>query len=77
MNVLRRAFSLGYQHDLVSRKPSIQRLPELGVCNEFFTREEVNLLLPHLPEYLRDVVLFGFPGQAGGKVKSSAFSGIM
>ena len=60
MNVLRRAFSLGYQHDLVSRKPSIQRLPELGVCNEFFTREEVNLLLPHLPEYLRDVVLFGF-----------------
>jgi integrase len=60
MNVLRRAFRLGYQHDVVSRLPLIQRLPELGVRNEFFTREEMNLLLPHLPDYLRDAVLFGF-----------------
>ena len=54
------AFRLGYEHDLVPRIPFIKRLPELEVRNEFFTREEINGLLPCLPEYLRDVVLFGF-----------------
>ena len=60
MTVLRVAFRLGYEHDLVRRIPIIKRLPELGVRNEFFTREEIDALLPRLPEYLRDVVLFGF-----------------
>ncbi len=40
--------------------PVIKRLPELRVRNEFFTRAEIDTLLPCLPEYLRDVVLFGF-----------------
>ncbi len=60
MAVLRFAFRLGHQHDLVARVPVIKLLPELGVRNEFFTRAEVDTLLPCLPEYLRDVVLFGF-----------------
>lgn len=60
MNVLRRAFTLGYQHDLISRKPAVPRLPDLAVCNEFFTREDVDLLLPYLPDYLRDVTLFAY-----------------
>lgn len=58
--VLRFAFRFGYQHDLVARVPAIKRLPELAVRNEFFTRDEIDRLTPHLPEYLRDVVLFGF-----------------
>ena len=58
--VLKVAFRLGYENDLVTRVPVIKRLPELGVRNEFFTREEIDALLPRLPEYLRDVVLFGF-----------------
>ena len=58
--VLRVAFRLGYENDLVARVPVIKRLPEFGVRNEFFTRTEVDSLLPCLPEYLRDVVLFGF-----------------
>ena len=58
--VLRFALRLGYQHDLVARVPIIKRLPELNVCNEIFTRDEVNALLPHLPDYLRDLVLFAF-----------------
>ena len=60
MSVLKVAFRLGYENDLVTRVPVIKRLPELGVRNEFFTRAEIDALLPHLPEHLRDVVLFGF-----------------
>ena len=60
MNVLRAAFRLGYENDLVQRLPKIKRLPEYGVRNEYFTREEIDSLLPHLPENLRDVVLFAF-----------------
>ena len=60
MSVLRRAFRLGYEHELVARMPVIKALPQLGVRNEFFTRSEIDVLLPRLPEYLRDVVLFGF-----------------
>ena len=60
MSVLKVAFKLGYEHDLVARIPVIKHLPELGVRNEFFTREEIDALLPWLPEHLRDVVLFGF-----------------
>ena len=58
--VLRSAFRLGYRHDLVDRVPTIELLPQLAVRNEFFTREEMNALLPCLPDYLRDAVLFGF-----------------
>ena len=54
------SFRFGYQHDLVARMPVIKRLPERGVRSEFFLREEMDLLLPCLPEYLRDVALFGF-----------------
>ena len=46
MNVLRVAFRLGYQHDLVTKLPVIKKLPELTVRNEFFTRGEIDALLP-------------------------------
>ena len=58
--VLRSAFRLGYHHDLIARVPAIKLLPELAVRNEFFTGAEVDALLPCLPEYLRDAVLFAF-----------------
>ena len=60
MSVLKVAFKLGYEHDLVAKIPVIKHSPEHGVRNEFFTREEVDALLPWLPEHLRDVALFGF-----------------
>ena len=58
--VLRFALRLGYQYELVERVPIIKLLPAHNVCNEFFTRDEVNAMLPHLPDYLRDLVLFAF-----------------
>ena len=60
ISIVRFAFRLGYENDLVPRMPVIKNLPDLSVRNEFFTREEIDALLPCLPEYLRDVVLFGF-----------------
>ena len=60
MNVLRVAFRLGCDHGLVQSVPVIKLLPALGVRNEFFTRAEIDALLPCLPEYLRDAVLFAF-----------------
>ena len=48
------------RNDLVPRMPVIKNLPNLAVRNEFFTRSEIDSLLPCLPECLRDVVLFGF-----------------
>ena len=60
--VLRSAFRLAYRHELVERVPSIKLLPQLAVRNEFFTPEEIQALLPCLPEHLQDVVLFGFLG---------------
>ena len=58
--VLRSAFRLGYRHDLVARVPAIKLLPDDAVRNEFFTREEIDALIPCLREYLRDVVLFAY-----------------
>ena len=60
LTVLRSALRLGYQYDLVPRLPVIKLLPDYAVRNEFFTRSEVDTLLPCLPGYLQDVVLFGF-----------------
>ena len=58
--VLRSAFRLGHHHELIAKVPAIKLLPELAVRNEFFTWTEVDTLLPCLPEYLRDAVLFAF-----------------
>lgn len=58
--IVRFAFRLGYEHDLVPKVPVIKNLPNLTVRNEFFTSAEIEALLPWLPEYLSDVVLFGF-----------------
>ena len=60
MAILKVAFRLGYENDLVARIPVIRRLPEFAVRNEFFSREEIEALLPCLPEHLRDLVLFAF-----------------
>ena len=60
IGVLRTAFRLGYRHDLVARVPAIELLPDHAVRNEFFTRAEIDALLPCLPEHLRDLVRFAF-----------------
>ena len=77
MNVLRVAFRLGYQNDLISKMPVIKKLPELTVRNEFFSREEVDSLMPCLPEYLKDVVLFGYlTGWRKGEITGLKWSNV-
>ena len=75
--VLRTALRLGYRHDLVSRVPAIKLLPQLAVRNEFFSRDEINALMPRMPEYLRDVVLFGFlTGWRKGEITGLRWSNV-
>lgn len=75
--VLRTALRLGYRHDLVSRVPAIKLMPQLAVRNEFFSRDEINALMPRLPEYLRDVVLFGFlTGWRKGEITGLRWSNV-
>ena len=77
MNVLRTALRLGYQHDLVARIPLIRMLPELGYRDEFFTRAEIDSLLPCLPDFLRDLVLFGFlTGWRKGEITGLRWSNV-
>ena len=58
--VLRSALRLAYRHDLITRVPAIKLLPDHAVRNEFFTRAEIDVLLPCLRVYLKDVVLFAY-----------------
>ena len=75
--VLRSAFRLGYRHDIVGRVPAIKLLPDYSVRNEFFTRVEIDALLPYLPNYLRDVVLFGFlTGWRKGEIASLKWANV-
>ena len=60
ITVLRSALRLGYQHDLVPRLPIIKLLPDYSVRDEYFTRSEINLMIPHLSDNMRDLVLFAF-----------------
>ena len=77
ISILRFAFRLGYEHDLVPRMPVIKNLPDLAVRNEFFTRAEIDALLPCLPEYLRDAVLFGFlTGWRKGEITGLRWSNV-
>ena len=77
MAALRSALRLGYRLDLVDRVPAINRLPEYTVRNQFFTRPEIDVLLPHLPDYLRDLVLFGFlTGWRKGEITSLGWSNV-
>ena len=58
--VLRSALHIAHRHELIARVPAIKLLPDHAVRNEFFTRTELEALLPCLRDYLRDVVLFAY-----------------
>lgn len=77
MSILKVALKLGYQHDLIARVPPVKSLPELGFRDEFFTRTEIDSLLTCLPDYLRDVVLFGFlTGWRRGEITGLRWSNV-
>ena len=77
ITLVRFAFRLGYEHDLVLKMPVIKNLPDLAVCNEFFSRQEIDALLPCLREYLRDVVLFAFlTGWRRGEITGLRWSNV-
>ena len=60
LEALKRAFNLGLKSGTVASKPYIPMLREDNVRQGFFTREEVDRLILHMPADLGRMVLFGF-----------------
>jgi integrase len=60
LTLVRRAFNLGLQAELVVRKPAIRMLREPPPRQGFFEQEEYERLLAKLPDYLRPLITFAF-----------------
>ena len=75
--ILRFALGLGRRHELIESVPSIKLLPQLAVRNEFFTQEEIDALIPRLPDYLRDATLFAYlTGWRKGEISGLQWSNV-
>jgi len=75
--VLSQSFKLAIERKRLSSGPVVKRLSEVG--NErkgFFTETELRALIAHLPEYLKDFVLFAYiTGMRRGEVLEPAMVG--
>ena len=57
---LGRGFKLAVQKRLLSNLPYFPRLDEPAPRNDYLERDQLETILPHLPERLRDPMLFAF-----------------
>jgi integrase len=60
LTLLKRAYNLGIQGELVFKKPAIRMLREPPPRRGFFEQDEYERLLAKLPDYLRPPVTFAF-----------------
>jgi integrase len=62
LSILRRAFSLGSQHEppLVNHIPRIEKLPENNVRTGFLEKADYERLLAELPTYLKLALVIGY-----------------
>jgi integrase len=60
LTLLKRAFNLGLQAEIVARKPAIRMLKEPAARPGFFEQAEYEQLLAKLPDYLRPPITFAF-----------------
>jgi integrase len=60
LTLVRRAYNLGMQAELVVRKPAIRMLREPPARQGFFEQDEYERLLAKLPDYLRPLITFAF-----------------
>lgn len=58
--VLRRAYSLGLEDEVIQRKPYISALKEDNTRTGFFEHGDYLAMLEALPDYLRPVLSFGY-----------------
>jgi integrase len=76
--ILGQCFKLAIERKYLSSAPLVKRLSEVG--NErkgFFTEAEIRSVIDHLPEYLKDFVLFAYiTGMRRGEVQSLRWSDI-
>jgi integrase len=76
--LLAQAFKLAVERRHLSTAPQIRHLSEKGNARQgFFSDAEFHALVQHLPEYLRDFVLFGYStGWRTGEVASLRWSDV-
>lgn len=60
LGLLKRAFNLGLQAEMIVRKPHIPRLEENNVRQGFFERPDFEKVLAALPPYLRPALTFAY-----------------
>ncbi|HWR14961.1 MAG TPA: site-specific integrase [Terriglobales bacterium] len=76
--ILGQAFKLGIERKRVSTVPIIKHLSEVG--NErkgFFSESEIRSVITHLPDYLKDFILFAYiTGMRRGEIKSLRWSDV-
>jgi len=58
--ILGAAFKLAKLRGKVTMVPAIRRLPERNVRRGFFERADVEKVLQHVPDYLRDAAAFRY-----------------
>jgi integrase len=58
--IMKRAFTLGLQSEIITRKPHIPSLTERNARAGFFEHPHFERLLVHLPEHLRPSITFAF-----------------
>jgi integrase len=68
LTLLKRAFNLGLQAELLIKRPTIRMLKENNVRRGYFEAREYEALLAKLPDYLRAPVTFGY--WTGWRIKS-------
>jgi integrase len=76
--ILGQSFNLAIERKHLASGPVVKRLSEVG--NErkgFFTEAEIRSVIRHLPEYLKDFVLFAYiTGMRRGEVQSLRWSDV-
>lgn len=66
---LRRAYNLAFQEGLLAGVPHFVMLKETGIRQGTYTREEMERLVPELPEHLRAVAWFAYhTGRRRGEI---------
>jgi integrase len=60
LSILRRAFNLAIEDDLLLHAPRVPLLAEHNIRTGFFEAEQLQAVLPHLVESVRPVVEFGY-----------------
>lgn len=77
LSALRRMFTLARQHGRIAFAPTFPRIEERNARTGFFEAEQLEAVLTHLPEHLRNVAVFAYlTGWRRGEVLSLRWANV-